>query len=113
MLGILPDYKSLHQFHLTWLLADGRAAILNRSRKSNRVIINGGLAMRVLVMGSSRDIEQLKDKIDKAGRELGKELAERGHTILVGSDDPIDVDPSVVRPAGDHGHRWCAGGGSA
>lgn len=55
--------------------------------------------MRVLVMGSSRDIEQHKDEIDKAGRELGKELAERGHTILVGGDDPLDVDSSIVAGA--------------
>jgi hypothetical protein len=53
--------------------------------------------MKILVSGSLRGVDaaattELKD----AARELGKAIAEGGHTLLVGSDDPDDVDPYVV-----------------
>jgi len=55
--------------------------------------------MKVLVVGSCRFNKEKKVEIDHAGREIGRVLAERGYTILVGADDPNDVDPSVVAGA--------------
>ena len=55
--------------------------------------------MRVLVVGSSRFDKNDKTAIDAVGQELGERLAKRGHTILVGSDHPDDVDPSIVAGA--------------
>ena len=61
--------------------------------------------MKVLVIGSSRDLKPLKKAIDNAAHLLGLRLAERGHSILVGSDDPVDVDPHVVEGAMDNGKK--------
>ena len=58
--------------------------------------------MKVLVVGSCRFDEAKKAEIDQSGREIGRVLAERGYTILVGADDPYDVDPSVVKGALEH-----------
>jgi hypothetical protein len=57
--------------------------------------------MKVLVVGSERAALTPEEKasIHRAGALLGASLAKRGHTILVGSDDPTDVDPDVVRGA--------------
>jgi hypothetical protein len=57
--------------------------------------------MRILVVGSLRhkSDQALRDRINSAAFEIGKCLAESGHTILVGSDDPEDVDPEVVNGA--------------
>ncbi len=55
--------------------------------------------MRVLVVGSSRHEEADQEAIQAAAREIGKELARRGHTVLIGSDDERDVDPHVVAGA--------------
>ena len=53
--------------------------------------------MRVLVSGSLRGIDpKLLPSLQDASRELGKALAQAGHTLLVGSDNPDDVDPFVV-----------------
>ena len=58
-------------------------------------------ALRVLVVGSARYAadQAQADLIHKAGEEIGKELAERGHIVLVGSEDSKDIDPDVVRGA--------------
>jgi hypothetical protein len=66
-----------------------------------------GTAVRVLVVGSVRctDDEAIRDRIRKAGHELGRCLAERGHTILVGSDNQYDIDPSVVEGALEAGNK--------
>ncbi|MGH7340678.1 MAG: hypothetical protein ACREKH_09330, partial [Candidatus Rokuibacteriota bacterium] len=37
-----------------------------------------------------------KDEVRAAGRELGKCLAESGHTLLVATEHRDDIDPSVV-----------------
>lgn len=59
--------------------------------------------MRVLVVGSDRAIEdqdvELKKQIHNAGRAIGRSLASRKHTILIGSDDARDIDPDVVSGA--------------
>ncbi len=74
--------------------------------------------MRVLVVGSVRhweakksngarwepiddDAEREKREIalKTAAEEIGKALARRGHQVLVGSEDPGDVDPAVVKGA--------------
>jgi hypothetical protein len=57
--------------------------------------------MRVLVVGSVRGAKdpQAAALIHQAGKELGACLAERGHTILVGSEDSDDIDPDVVNAA--------------
>ena len=61
--------------------------------------------MRVLVVGSARPPDAnttigvapvYSEQITEAAVSIGGELAKRGHTIVVGSDDPIDVDPHVV-----------------
>jgi hypothetical protein len=54
--------------------------------------------MKVLVSGSLRGLEgdQQKDLVRAAGRELGKSLGAAGHTLLVGTADPDDIDPFVV-----------------
>ena len=53
--------------------------------------------MKVLVSGSLRGMEdQRKEEVRAAARELGKCLAAAGHTLLVGTADPDDVDPFVV-----------------
>jgi hypothetical protein len=60
--------------------------------------------VKVLVVGSVRGEkagEELAcaDEIRAAALEIGKELATRGHVVWVGTDDKIDVDPSVVEGA--------------
>ena len=61
--------------------------------------------MKVFVIGSSRAIGQQdavrpeKDDISAAACEIGEALATAGHTIWVGTDDDIDVDPHVVEGA--------------
>lgn len=53
--------------------------------------------MKILVSGSLRGLaEHQKDEVRAAARELGKCLAAAGHTLLVGTEDPDDVDPFVV-----------------
>ena len=54
--------------------------------------------MKVLVSGSLRGVEdeQEKKQLRDVGRELGKCLAEAGHTLLVGTDHIEDIDPCVV-----------------
>jgi hypothetical protein len=53
--------------------------------------------MKVLVSGSLRDLDDaLREQLRGAARELGQCLAVAGHTLLVGSEDPEDVDPFVV-----------------
>lgn len=47
----------------------------------------------------TRALENTKVELAKAAEEIGRELAKRGHTILVGSDDSDDIDPSVVKGA--------------
>jgi hypothetical protein len=51
--------------------------------------------MRVLVVGSVREAQRA-DAIQAAAREIGKALGAQGHVVLVGTDDPIDIDPSVA-----------------
>jgi hypothetical protein len=57
--------------------------------------------MRVLVVGSHRDVQndEAKTLLHDAGRAIGARLAERGHSVLVGSDDREDIDPDVVHGA--------------
>lgn len=57
-----------------------------------------GTAVRILVVGSVRGVEDplRVEAIRAAARDIGKELATRGHTALVGTDDPEDIDPNVV-----------------
>jgi hypothetical protein len=58
--------------------------------------------MRVIVVGSVRGNEDdpaKADAIRAAANEVGKELAARGHVVLVGTDNADDVDPSVVAGA--------------
>jgi len=57
--------------------------------------------MRVLVVGSERGLpdEKTRKLIHQAGEQLGACLAERGHDVLVGADDPADVDSDVVKGA--------------
>jgi len=54
--------------------------------------------MKVLVSGSVRGIDNhdLRSQIYAAAGDLGKCLAQAGHTLLVGSDDREDIDPFVV-----------------
>jgi hypothetical protein len=53
--------------------------------------------MRILVSGSLRDIrEEWKEPLRQAAQELGAALAAAGHTVLLGSDNPQDVDPYVA-----------------
>lgn len=71
--------------------------------------------MKVLVVGSGRHIwdgdeepeagseaERRLELLRSAGESLGRELAARGHTIIVGSDHERDIDPHVVRGALTH-----------
>jgi hypothetical protein len=44
-------------------------------------------------------LDALLAPLQEAARELGAELARRGHEIWVGSDDPLDIDPYVVEGA--------------
>ena len=57
--------------------------------------------MKVLVVGSSRCLkdQMVRQKFETAGQELGKALADRGHTILIGTDEDEDIDPHIVRGA--------------
>jgi hypothetical protein len=53
--------------------------------------------MRVLVSGSIRSIDPVRQpQLLAAAKELGERLATAGHTLIVGSEDPEDVDPHVV-----------------
>lgn len=55
--------------------------------------------MKVLVVGSVRGNEEYPDRADAiraAAHDIGKELATRGHVVLVGTDNKDDVDPNVV-----------------
>ena len=59
--------------------------------------------MKVLVAGSVRNIEVKGENDEKkraslreAAKALGRELAKNGHVLLVGSEDPDDIDPHVV-----------------
>ena len=61
--------------------------------------------MRVLVSGSFRDTDpKQKDVLKGAARELGKALAAAGHTAIVGTADPDDVDPYVVEGSSSAGN---------
>lgn len=40
-----------------------------------------------------------KDQIEQAARAVGEALATAGHTIWIGTDDDVDVDPHVVEGA--------------
>jgi hypothetical protein len=53
--------------------------------------------MKVLVSGSLRGLEEpQRDPVRAAAKELGNCLAAAGHTLVVGSEDPDDIDPFVV-----------------
>lgn len=53
--------------------------------------------MKVLVSGSMRDMDPtLAPQCTEAARDLGRELAASGHALIVGSENPEDVDPFVV-----------------
>jgi len=53
--------------------------------------------MRVLVSGSLRDVpEDRREPLRKAAQELGQALADAGHTVLIGTDSPDDIDPFVA-----------------
>jgi hypothetical protein len=53
--------------------------------------------MKVLVSGSIRGIDPgLRERVIAAAGELGTRLAAAGHTLIVGSENPDDVDPHVV-----------------
>ena len=54
--------------------------------------------MKILVSGSLRDMpEETSQKVNIAAAELGKAIAEAGYHLIVGSDDPRDIDPAVVK----------------
>lgn len=55
--------------------------------------------MKVLVVGSDRANPDDHEALKVAGREIGAELASRGHSIVVGADDLHDIDPYVVEGA--------------
>lgn len=57
------------------------------------------MKMKVLVVGSSRHDDQIICEFATAGEQIGHELATRRHTILVGGDDDLDVDSSIVKGA--------------
>jgi hypothetical protein len=52
--------------------------------------------MKVLVVGSKRHMDatakQEVSRFEEACRLMGKRLAERGHTLIVGTDDRLDAD---------------------
>ncbi len=53
--------------------------------------------MRVLVSGSIRSVDPARQQqVITAAKELGARLATVGHTLIVGSEHPDDVDPHVV-----------------
>jgi hypothetical protein len=53
--------------------------------------------MKILVSGSLRGVDDgRKPGVRTAAEELGKAVAAAGHTLLVGSEDPDDVDPYAV-----------------
>jgi hypothetical protein len=53
--------------------------------------------MRVLVSGSIRSIDAARQPhVIAAATELGERLATAGHTLIIGSEDPDDVDPHVA-----------------
>lgn len=53
--------------------------------------------MRVLVSGSIRGINPVRQQqVVTAAKELGARLATAGHTLIVGSENPDDVDPHAV-----------------
>ncbi len=53
--------------------------------------------MKVLVSGSIRGIDPARrQQVLDAAKELGERLALAGHTLIVGSEDPNDVDPHAV-----------------
>ena len=53
--------------------------------------------MKILVSGSLREVDPAASAdLKSAGTELGKAIAEGGHTLIVGSEDPDDIDPYVV-----------------
>ena len=54
--------------------------------------------MKILVSGSLRDMpEETKQRVNIAAAELGKAIAEAGYHLIVGSDNPRDIDPAVVK----------------
>jgi hypothetical protein len=59
--------------------------------------------MKVLVVGSKRHMDGAREtecaKFDEACRQLGKSFTERGHTLIVGTDDQIDADYHFVEGA--------------
>jgi hypothetical protein len=53
--------------------------------------------MKVLVSGSIRGIDPgRRQQLIAAAKALGEQLAAAGHTLIVGSENPDDVDPHVV-----------------
>lgn len=64
--------------------------------------------MKVLVSGSIRGVDPKRhQELIAASKELGERLAAAGHTVIVGSENPDDVDPHVVAGflAGRNGAR--------
>jgi hypothetical protein len=64
--------------------------------------------MKVLVVGSKRHMdataEQAEEdarRFEKACRQIGKRLAEKGHSLIVGTDDRLDADYFFVEGANE------------
>jgi cyanophycinase-like exopeptidase len=57
--------------------------------------------MNILVVGSTHFIgsESVREELISACKEIGKALAEKGHTIIVGSEKENTVDRYVVEGA--------------
>ena len=52
--------------------------------------------MKVFVVGSVRYSETYAEKIMVASREVGAALATHHHTVIVGSDSDLDIDPYIL-----------------
>lgn len=60
--------------------------------------------MKVLIVGSKRHFkpgDPDAPRFEEACRQMGKRLTEKGHTLIIGTDDPLDADPFFVAGAND------------
>src|SRR5262249_46899681 len=62
-------------------------------------------SMKVLVAGSKRHMdataEQDVSRFEDACRQMGKRFTEKGHTLIVGTDDRLDADYFFVEGANE------------
>lgn len=99
-----PECRSPERLEAEWTTDYGRKPFLTRLSRPQAAVLHGPTEkeipvppMKVLVSGSLRGFQEARrEQLGAAARDLGKCLAEAGHVLLVGSEDPEDVDPFVV-----------------